>query len=143
MQNLSFWHLLAVQNLSRFGAKKIAALHKEKLLTVYVGTYCSKKVLGVCLQKKKAYCQFESKLAQIVQAQGRNAQLGISFGSGKNPDCRGITVDELQSLQFDRMDFSNFYSDLDAGATIPSDSVLADRVKAQIDAALQQAAGKG
>lgn len=26
MQNVSFWHLLAVQNLSRFGAKKIAAL---------------------------------------------------------------------------------------------------------------------
>lgn len=116
---------------------------KEKLLTVYVGTYCSKKVLGVCLQKKKAYCQFDSKLAQIVQAQGRNAQLGISFGSGKNPDCRGITVDELQSLQFDRMDFSNFYSDLDAGTTIPSDSELADRVKVQIEAALQQAAGKG
>ncbi|WP_370612412.1 type-F conjugative transfer system mating-pair stabilization protein TraN [Citrobacter meridianamericanus] len=116
---------------------------KEKLLTVYVGTYCSKKVLGVCLQKKKAYCQFESKLAQIVQAQGRNAQLGISFGSGKNPECRGITIDELQSLQFDKMDFSNFYSDLDAGTTIPADSELADRVKQQIEAALQQAAGKG
>lgn len=28
MQNVSFWHLLAVQNLSRFGAKKIAALHE-------------------------------------------------------------------------------------------------------------------
>ncbi|WP_247754247.1 hypothetical protein [Citrobacter freundii] len=26
---MSFWHLLAVQNLSRFGAKKIAALHSE------------------------------------------------------------------------------------------------------------------
>ena len=116
---------------------------KEKLLTVYVGTYCSKKALGVCLQKKKAYCQFESKLAQIVQAQGRNAQLGIGFGSGKNPECRGITIDELQSLQFDKMDFSNFYSDLDAGTTIPADSELADRVKQQIEAALQQAAGKG
>ncbi|EDH7685226.1 conjugal transfer protein TraN [Salmonella enterica subsp. enterica serovar Typhimurium] len=123
--------------------EKALGAAKEKLLTVYVGTYCSKKVLGVCLQKKKAYCQFESKLAQIVQAQGRNAQLGISFGSGKKPDCRGITVEELQSLQFDRMDFSNFYSDLDAGTTIPSDSELADRVKAQIEAALQQAAGKG
>lgn len=28
MQNVSFWHLLTVQNLSRFGAKKIAALQK-------------------------------------------------------------------------------------------------------------------
>lgn len=115
---------------------------KEKLLTVYVGTYCSKKVLGVCLQKKKAYCQFDSKLAQIVQAQGRKGQLGISFGSGKHPDCRGITVEELQSLRFDRMDFSNFYSDLNAGTTIPSDSELAERVKEQVASALQQSAGK-
>ncbi|PAX78580.1 type-F conjugative transfer system mating-pair stabilization protein TraN [Citrobacter sp. TSA-1] len=116
---------------------------KEKLLTVYVGTYCSKKVLGVCLQKKKAYCQFDSKLAQIVQAQGRKGQLGIGFGSGKHPDCRGITVEELQSLKFDRMDFSNFYSDLNAGTTIPSDSELAERVKEQVASALQQSAGKG
>ncbi|HBM7520857.1 TPA: type-F conjugative transfer system mating-pair stabilization protein TraN, partial [Escherichia coli] len=111
---------------------------KEKLLTVYVGTYCSKKALGVCLQKKKAYCQFDSKLAQIVQAQGRKGQLGIGFGSGKHPDCRGITVEELQSLKFDRMDFSNFYSDLNAGTTIPSDSELAERVKEQVASALQQ-----
>lgn len=116
---------------------------KEKQLTVSVGTYCSKKVLGVCLQKKKAYCQFDSKLAQIVQAQGRKGQLGINFGSGKSPNCRGITIDELQALRFDNMDFSNFYSDLDAGTTVPADSELADRVKAQIEAALQQAAGKG
>ncbi|HAL0826735.1 TPA: type-F conjugative transfer system mating-pair stabilization protein TraN [Escherichia coli] len=116
---------------------------KEKLLTVYVGTYCSKKALGVCLQKKKVYCQFDSKLAQIVQAQGRKGQLGIGFGSGKHPDCRGITVEELQSLRFDRMDFSNFYSDLNAGTTIPSDSELAERVKEQVASALQQSAGKG
>ncbi|MCZ8781189.1 type-F conjugative transfer system mating-pair stabilization protein TraN [Escherichia albertii] len=116
---------------------------KEKLLTVYVGTYCSKKALGVCLQKKKTYCQFDSKLAQIVQAQGRKGQLGIGFGSGKHPDCRGITVEELQSLRFDRMDFSNFYSDLNAGTTIPSDSELAERVKEQVASALQQSAGKG
>ncbi|ENQ1523760.1 type-F conjugative transfer system mating-pair stabilization protein TraN [Salmonella enterica] len=116
---------------------------KEKQLTVYVGTYCSKKALGVCLQKKKAYCQFDSKLAQIVQAQGRKGQLGIGFGSGKHPDCRGITVEELQSLRFDRMDFSNFYSDLNAGTTIPSDSELAERVKEQVASVLQQSAGKG
>ena len=116
---------------------------KEKLLTVYVGTYCSKKALGVWLQKKKDYCQFDSKLAQIVQAQGRKGQLGIGFGSGKHPDCRGITVEELQSLKFDRMDFSNFYSDLNAGTTIPSDSELAERVKEQVASALQQSAGKG
>ena len=97
---------------------------KEKKLTVYVGEYCSKKVLGVCLEKKRGYCQFDSKLARIVQEQGRRDQLGVGFGSGKSPDCRGITVDELQRLDFGVMNFSDFYSDLDAGSKIPEDQAL-------------------
>lgn len=97
---------------------------KEKKLTVYVGEYCSKKVLGVCLEKKRGYCQFDSKLARIVQEQGRRDQLGVGFGKGKSPDCRGITVDELQRLDFGVMNFSDFYSDLDAGSEIPEDQAL-------------------
>lgn len=97
---------------------------KEKKLTVYVGEYCSKKVLGVCLEKKRGYCVFDSKLARIVQEQGRRGQLGIGFGSGKSPDCRGITVDELQKLDFGVMNFSDFYDDLDAGSDIPEDQAL-------------------
>lgn len=97
---------------------------KEKKLTVYVGEYCSKKVLGVCLEKKRGYCQFDSKLARIVQEQGRRDQLGVGFGSGSSPDCRGITVDELQRLDFGVMNFSDFYSDLDAGSAIPEDQAL-------------------
>lgn len=97
---------------------------KEKKLTVYVGEYCSKKVLAVCLEKKRGYCQFDSKLARIVQEQGRRDQLGVGFGSGKSPDCRGITVDELQRLDFGGMNFSDFYSDLDAGSEIPEDQAL-------------------
>lgn len=97
---------------------------KEKKLTVYVGEYCSSKVLGVCLEKKRGYCQFDSKLARIVQEQGRRDQLGVGFGSGKSPDCRGVTVDELQQLDFGVINFSDFYSDLEAGSDIPEDQAL-------------------
>jgi conjugal transfer mating pair stabilization protein TraN len=48
--------------------------------------------------EKRSYCQFDSKLAQIVQQQGRNGQLHIGFGGASSPDCRGITVAELQGL---------------------------------------------
>ncbi|MDN0914313.1 type-F conjugative transfer system mating-pair stabilization protein TraN [Escherichia coli] len=101
---------------------------KDNKLTVSVGEFCSKKVLGVCLQKKRSYCQFDSKLAQIVQQQGRNGQLRISFGSAKHPDCRGITVDELQKIQFDRLDFTNFYEDLMNNQKIPDSGVLTQKV---------------
>ncbi|HEL7976688.1 TPA: type-F conjugative transfer system mating-pair stabilization protein TraN [Escherichia coli] len=111
---------------------------KEKKLTVYVGEYCSKSVLGVCLEKKRGYCQFDSKLARIVQDQGRRGQLGIGFGSGKSPDCRGITVDELQQLNFGVMDFSDFYSDLDAGSNIPEDQALLQKAQDIIAQKLQE-----
>lgn len=101
---------------------------REKGLTIQVGTYCSKKVLGACLQKKTSYCLFDSKLAQIGQEQGRKGQLGIGFGAAKNPDCRGMTVDELSKLRFDNMDFSAFFDELATKSDVPQDQQLLDRV---------------
>ncbi|WP_312156797.1 type-F conjugative transfer system mating-pair stabilization protein TraN [Lelliottia nimipressuralis] len=105
---------------------------KEKKLTVKIGTYCAHKVLGVCVEKKESYCQFDSKLAQIVQDQGRKGQLGIGFGKASSPDCRGITIDELQSINFDTLNFANFYSDLEDGSTIPEDNELLEKAKQMI-----------
>lgn len=112
---------------------------KSKKLTIYVGEYCSKKVLGVCLEKKRGYCVFESKLARIVQEQGRRGQLGIGFGSGSSPDCRGITVDELQRLRFDVMNFSDFYSDLNANSNIPQDQALLKKAQEIVSQKLKEA----
>lgn len=118
--------------------KALGKAKKDKL-TVSVGEFCSKKVLGVCLQKKRSYCQFDSKLAQIVQQQGRNGQLHIGFGSSKHPDCRGITVDELQNIKFDQLDFTNFYEDLMNNQKIPDSGALTEKVKEQIADQLKQA----
>ncbi|ECD2401972.1 type-F conjugative transfer system mating-pair stabilization protein TraN [Salmonella enterica subsp. enterica serovar Newport] len=119
--------------------EKALAKAKTNKLTVSVGEFCSKKVLGVCLEKKRSYCQFDSKLAQIVQQQGRNGQLHISFGSSKHPDCRGITVDELQQIKFDQLDFTNFYEDLMNNQKIPDSGALTEKVKEQIADQLKQA----
>ncbi|WP_275555786.1 conjugal transfer protein TraN [Mixta sp. Marseille-Q2659] len=105
---------------------------KEKKLVVKVGSYCSKKVFGVCLQKKEGYCVFDSKLARIVQEQGRRDQLGISFGSGENPDCRGIKVAELQGIKFDHIDFSEFYDDLNSNIKLPDQDALNQRITSDI-----------
>lgn len=106
---------------------------KEKKLTVSIGEFCSKKVLGVCVEKKRSYCQFDSKLAQIVQQQGRAWQLGIGFGKAKSPDCRGITVEELQRVNFDKLDFSNFFDDLMNNQKVPTNDALLNKVKEQIN----------
>ena len=117
---------------------------KAKKITVDVGEKCDRQVLGVCVQKSKVYCVFTGKLARIIQEQGRRDQLHVSFGSGDSPNCRGITVPELQSINFDLINFSDFYSDLMNNQKIPDSATMAkqakDRIAAQVAA---QTGGKG
>lgn len=110
---------------------------KEKKLVVKVGSYCSRKVLGVCLQKKEGYCVFDSKLAQIVQEQGRRDQLGISFGDASSPDCRGIKIAELQGIKFDHIDFIDFYEDLNSNVKMPDEGALTERIQSDIQNSLK------
>ncbi|WIW89937.1 conjugal transfer protein TraN [Sphingobium sp. V4] len=82
-----------------------------------VGSYCSSKILGICIQKSRGHCCFNTKLGRIIQEQGR-PQLksfnGIGWGTPKNPMCRGFTPEEFQALDFSKMDLSEYYSDIEA-----------------------------
>lgn len=110
---------------------------KEKKLVVYVGTFCSRKVAKICVQRKAGYCVFDNKLARIIQYQGRSGQLGIGFGGSKNPDCRGITVDELQRIDFNAMDYSDFYEELNERTNLPDREQLMEHMKNSIVEQLQ------
>jgi conjugal transfer mating pair stabilization protein TraN len=83
------------------------AVRRALKSTHYVGEYCSNRVLGNCLQRKKTYCMFNSPLARIMNEQAR-AQLGIGWGSAKSPNCQGITVEQFQSLDMDQVDLSEW-----------------------------------
>lgn len=90
---------------------QITAMKKDANLCHAVGDYCSKRVLGSCVERTQTYCCFPSRLARIINEQGR-AQLGQSWGSAQNPQCGGFTIAELQSLDFSRMDLSEFYAEI-------------------------------
>lgn len=111
---------------------------KEKKTAVFVGTFCSRKVLGKCIQRKSSYCVFDNKLARITQVQGRSGQLGIGFGGAKNPDCRGLTVDELSSIDFNNMDYTDFYEELNSNTEVPDKDRLIDYMKNSISEQMQQ-----
>ena len=86
--------------------------------THYLGRYCSKRTFfGVCIRRSRAWCVFGSKLGRILQQQGRS-QLGIGWGS-----CRGFTVAEVESIDFARLDLSEFTQDLMDGSREPSVSL--------------------
>jgi conjugal transfer mating pair stabilization protein TraN len=91
-----------------------------------IGIWCSKciRVLGKCvscIEHTTSKCCFNSKLARILNEQGR-AQLGLGWGGAKNPSCSGFTVAQLQALDFSRMDLSEFYASI--VPTVPSASAV-------------------
>ena len=86
--------------------------------THYLGRYCSRRTLfGICIRRSRAWCVFGSKLGRILQQQGR-AQLGIGWS-----DCRGFTVEEIETIDFEGLDLSEFARDLMDGSKEPSVSL--------------------
>ncbi|HHY0497236.1 type-F conjugative transfer system mating-pair stabilization protein TraN [Vibrio parahaemolyticus] len=102
---------------------------KEQGVTISLGSYCASSFLGACTRKKKTYCVFDSKLARIIQQQGVKGQLGIGLGSAKNPICGAITPEQLQEIDFEQIDFSDFYSDMHSNADLPSANEIQDRLQ--------------
>jgi conjugal transfer mating pair stabilization protein TraN len=98
-----------------------------------VGEYCASSVLGICIQKAKSQCCFNTKLGRIIQEQGRpqlKAFNAIGWGPIKHPDCRGFTADEFQALDFSKMDLSDYYSDLEARAQSDIQVDMKDKIDA-------------
>ncbi|MDE9429885.1 conjugal transfer protein TraN [Xenorhabdus bovienii] len=97
----------------------------------YVGEYCKKKVplLG-CVQKANAYCCFNSKLARIIHEQGRPQLSTIGdFGTAKAPQCRGFTPDEFQSVDFSKIDLSEYIEDMTKNTTEQIKGQVSDTIK--------------
>ena len=92
---------------------------KEAGLVVATGEYCYKKILGICVEHRKTYCIFPSKLSVDVQVSGRENQLGIGFGSGRGTNCSGISPREIQQINFSKIDFSNVVADIENQKTLP------------------------
>ena len=53
-----------------------------------LGSYCKTKVLSACIERRKAYCCFNTPLARILNEQIR-PQLGRGWGEADQPDCTG------------------------------------------------------
>jgi conjugal transfer mating pair stabilization protein TraN len=99
----------------------------------YVGDYCSKKIKFIgCIKKSKSYCCFNSKLARIIQEQGR-PQLGMTFGSAESPSCSGFTPQQFQSIDFSKIDMSEYYGDIKAKADSIINQSVSDTVNNYYD----------
>lgn len=75
--------------------------------THYIGRYCDKKFLGACTMRKDSYCTYNTPLARILNQQIK-AQLGMNFGTPKNPDCSGLSVAAFLSADMAKVDLSEW-----------------------------------
>lgn len=91
---------------------------RDSGLCHYVGDFCYKKwALVGCTQQARGYCCYNSKLARIIAEQGR-PQLTVfgpdgGWGTANAPNCRGFTPEEFQSIDFNRIDLTEYYTVLE------------------------------
>jgi conjugal transfer mating pair stabilization protein TraN len=130
---------VAMEYLQCEQSEQTLMLKKGQNLCRYVGTYCSLKTGFACAERKESYCCFNSVLARLIQTQGAE-QLARPADDAKSPACTGFTVDELASLDFDAMDFSEFVTEILGEADLTADFVK-DRLDRSLTEALEKDLG--
>jgi conjugal transfer mating pair stabilization protein TraN len=108
--------------------EQILSMKKGQNLCHRVGSYCSKRFFGVCLQRTRSYCCYNSRLGRIINAQGR-AQIGKSWGSAKNANCAGFSHAEFASINFAALDLSEFSREVMTTVRLPNTSDLSDNAR--------------
>ena len=93
--------------------EQVLAMKRDNRLCHSIGSYCSARLplIGTCIETTQTYCCFNSRLSRIIHEQGRT-QLSRGWGGPKAPDCSGLTLGELQALDFSRMDLTEFYAEI-------------------------------
>lgn len=80
------------------------ATKKETKGCEYVGSYCAD---SLCLEKRRSYCCYTSPLSRIIQTQIHAAKPG-NFGSAKAPDCGGIALADIATINWAAIDLSEW-----------------------------------
>jgi len=100
-------------------------------VTHYLGEYCAKRFLGICRRRDRAWCVFTSELGRNLHEQAR-PQLGIGWSH-----CDGFTVTQIQRIDFDRVDLSEFTDTLldtsrPPGVSLPDAGATGTRMRERI-----------
>ena len=69
--------------------------------------YIGSKDLDLGLHKEQVYICYPDQISRIVQ-EGAHKQLGLDWGTAENPNEKGVVLEEVLELDFERIDFSDF-----------------------------------
>lgn len=120
---------------------------RSKNLCVYVGSE-KKKQAGVHILTKHRYCCFGNILDKVIQVEARkqpsirnNFSGDNGFGTGKAPDCRGLTLEEIQKVDWNKVDFTEFIEELKVKFAGSYKAPTADDLKNTIEGSLSSING--
>jgi len=103
---------MAIQMLTACSPKSLETATKVDLKLCHrVGSWCNVSLLLFCSETIVGYCCFHTVLARIIQEQGRD-QLGLGWGGPQQPNCGGLSVEQLSRIDFSRIDLSEYIDDL-------------------------------
>lgn len=94
---------------------------------VYLGQYCSRYFGGGsnevdknqgCWVRKQTSCCFNTPFARIVMEQV-GPQLGYSFGTAEHPSCFGLPVQQMDDVDWSRVDLSEWIAILTLSGKMP------------------------
>lgn len=73
-----------------------------------LGTYCTEKFLGFCLEHKDIFCCYPSPLDRIIASQIKIGQPNVAggYGAPKNPNCSGFTPQQLGDVDWNDVSLS-------------------------------------
>lgn len=119
-------------------SEQILAMKRGQRLCHEVGGYCSSKIpiIGTCIEKTKSHCCYNSRLARIINEQGRG-QIGKSWGSAKSPNCSGFTPAEFAAIDFSNIDMSEFTAEIMANIKMPNVGSMSQQINTSVQQKLQ------
>lgn len=113
--------------------EQMLSMKRGRDLCHYVGTRCVDKFLGMCIKSSQSLCCFNSKLARIIQDQGR-IQLAQDWGNADAPRCEGFSQADFERIDFSKIDLSEFVQDVMNNVKLPS----VDATNAEINKSIQE-----
>ena len=127
-------------------SEQITAMRRDQNLCQEIGTYCSNElkllVAKICIEHTTSFCCFNSRLARIINQQAR-PQIGKGWGDGQSPNCRGFTMDEFASIDFSRVDLSEFTAEIMANVKMPNVSGMSMNISGAVQQKVQNYYNQG
>lgn len=108
-------------------SERILSDKRQKNLCEDAGTSKIKGVGGTSFGRKHHYCCFGNILEKVIQKEARK-QLGRSFGSGGKTDCSGLSLEDLERVDFSQMDLSEVAAYFVKKMAMPNIADVTDRV---------------